>query len=81
MYVFVPAWVIVLEYQFYVKKWAADHILFNKFQFIDQIAIKNVRQLVLYVFMFSKAIFKNIALSYCPWLSIFDWKKVPKFAL
>ena len=28
------------------KKWAKYHILFNKFQFIDQIAIKNVRQLL-----------------------------------
>ena len=35
-----------LTINFYVKKWARYHILFDKVQFIDQIAIKNLRQLL-----------------------------------
>ena len=37
---FVNAWVIALEYHFLCERWAEYHILFNKFQFIDQVAIK-----------------------------------------
>ena len=40
MCAFVHAWVTALEYHFYVKKWEQYYILFNKFQFIYQIAIK-----------------------------------------
>ena len=43
MWTFLHAWVIALEYQFLCKKKKKEkyHILFNKFQFIYQIAIKN----------------------------------------
>ena len=44
MCAFVAAWVIALEYHFYMKKWEKYHIFLNKFQFIYQIAIKNVSQ-------------------------------------
>ena len=37
---YVHALVIALEYHFYVKKEAKYHILFNKSQCIDHIAIK-----------------------------------------
>ena len=43
--------------------WAKYYILFNKFQFIDQIAIKNVQQFCTYVFTFSKA----ISIKHCFW--------------
>ena len=42
----IHAWVIALEYQFLYEKWAKYHILIIMFQYIDQIAINNVRQLL-----------------------------------
>ena len=54
---------------FCVNKWAKYNILFNKFQFIDQTAIKNVRQLLYIKSSRSVKQFPlNIAsdMSYCP---------------
>ena len=42
MCAFVHAWVIALEYQFLCEN--NEHIFFHKFQFINQVAIKNIRQ-------------------------------------
>ena len=42
VYAFVNAWVVTLEYHFLCEKLAKYHILFNKFQFIDQAAIKKL---------------------------------------
>ena len=48
MCAFVHAGGIALEYQFVYEKWVKYHILFNKFQFIDQITIKKRKTAFVY---------------------------------